>query len=298
MTYPASRPYIMMLGGSFAFTIMAEFAQVLNRDCDWQVVAIARSLLVALFAAVLVAVSGTKLVFFKPWRLWVRSVAGSLSMLGTFYAFRRLPAADVLTLTNTYPVWVAVLSWPLYRIAPGAKMWLAIGAAVVGMILVEQPHLESGNLGVFVALVAAIFTAVAMLGLHAVGDIDPRSIVVHFSSVACVFCVVAFFALPRDRTPDQLGNAANLIMLLCLGMAATVGQLFLTLAFGRGNPSRVSVVGLTQIVFGLAFDVWLWNRQLNAASIVGTILVIAPTGWLLIRSQGRTTHLKAAADVA
>src|SRR5258707_193050 len=80
--------------------------------------------------------TGARLVFW-PWRLWVRSVAGSCSMVCTFFAFAKLPAADVLTLTNTFPIWVAVLSWPLYGRPPGGKMLLAIGVGVLGVVLVE-----------------------------------------------------------------------------------------------------------------------------------------------------------------
>ena len=153
MSYTDRRPYIWMLCGSFSFTIMAELAHVLTQesDCDWQTVTVFRAGLVTAFAAGMAWVGGAKLVFW-PWRLWVRSVAGSGSMLCTFYAFGKLPTADVVTLTNTFPIWVAVLSWPLYGHAPDRKMVVAILIGVAGVVLVEQPHLESGNLGVMFAL--------------------------------------------------------------------------------------------------------------------------------------------------
>jgi drug/metabolite transporter (DMT)-like permease len=287
MIHPASRPYVWMLCGSFSFSLMAEFAHVLSRTCDWQIIAIARSGLVALFAAALAYIVGARLVFVGPLRLWIRSIAGSCSMLGTFYAFSQLPAADVLTLTNTFPIWVAILSWPLYGTPPSAKMIAAMLLGVVGVGLVEQPHLEAGNLGVFAALGAALFTAVAMLGLHSLKGIDPRAIVVHFSVVATVFCAAAYVVgavsghtshnVPQALAPEIL------LKLTGLAVTATVGQLLLTLAFRGGAPDKVAVVGLTQIVMALAFDAWLWEREVNAMTIIGTILVIAPTAWLLTR---------------
>ena len=50
---------------------------------------------------------------------------------------------------------------------------IAILVGVAGVVLVEQPHIEAGNLGVFAALFAAAFTAVALLGLNRLRDIDP-----------------------------------------------------------------------------------------------------------------------------
>lgn len=295
MTRPDARPYLWMLSGSFSFTLMAEFAHVLTRACDWQLVAVARAGLVALLAAGIAGAAGAQLVFW-PWRLWVRSVAGSCSMVCTFYAFAKLPAADVLTLTNTYPIWVAVLSWPLYGRPPGAKMLLAIGVGIVGVVLVEQPHLESGNFGVYSALAAALLTAVAMLGLHSLKGIDPRAIVVHFSGVATVVCLAAYFVGPVERDLASAAEPGVLLRLAGMAVTATVGQLFLTLAFGGGAPAKVSVVGLSQIVMGLAFDAYLWGREVNAVALVGTALVIAPTAWLLVLEASWGTPVPQHAD--
>lgn len=287
------RPYLWMLCGAFSFAVMAVLAEDLTRKpapdapplCDWQTVAVFRAGLVALFAAVLAWHAGAKLVWLRPWRLWVRSVAGSCSMVGAFYAFGHLPANDVVTLSNTFPLWVALLSWPLYGEAPGGKMVLAILIGIAGVVLVEQPHLEAGKLGVFAALASAVFTAVAMLGLNRLRDIDPRAVVVHFSLVATLFCLGAFLIVPRAEPLERVLEPGVIARLLGIGVSATVGQVFLTLAFGRGAPAKVSVVGLTQIVFVMGLCVWAFDRSVNAVAAVGTALVIAPTAWLLARPR-------------
>lgn len=284
------RPYLWMLCGSFSFTLMAVLAHALLRgdgDCDWQTVAVFRAALVAIFGAVLTRMSGGRLVFW-PWRLWVRSIAGSCSMVCTFFAFSQLPVADVVTLTNTFPLWVAVLSWPLYGLFPGSKMIVAILIGIAGVGLVEQPHFVAGNLGVLTALAAALFTAVAMLGLHSLGELDPRAIVVHFSGVATVFCLGAFLLGTRTHDPARVLEWRVMWKLLAMGATALVGQLFLTLAFATGAPAKVSVVGLTQIVFALVFDVLLFQHPINAITFAGTALVIAPTAWLLTRPRTAT----------
>lgn len=290
MPHTHLRPYVWMLCGSFSFTLMAVLATSLlrvDRAADWQTVAVFRAGLVALFGAILTRATGGTLVFW-PWRLWVRSIAGSLSMVCTFFAFAQLPVADVVTLTNTFPIWVALLSWPLYRHFPGGKMIVAILVGVVGVGLVEQPHFESGNLGVPAALAAALFTAIAMLGLHSLGNLDPRAIVVHFSAVATVVCGIAFLVTTRTHDPARVLEWNVMWKLLGMGATALVGQMFLTLAFAAGAPAKVSVVGLTQIVFALAFDVFLFGHEVNEYTLLGTALVIAPTAWLLTRPRTAT----------
>ncbi len=287
MVHSDARPYIWMLCGSFSFTLMGVFAHVLlqiNKTSDWQTVAVFRGGIVAVLAVVIALAVGVKLVYW-PWRLWLRSVSGSCSMLCTFYAFDKLPVADVFTLTNTFPIWVALLSWPLYGHSPGLKVLGAILVGVVGVALVEQPHFASGNLGVVSALAAAGFTAVAMLGLHSLSDIEPLAVVAHFSAVATVICLVAAVIGPLDHDPAATFEPWMMLKLIGMGLSALVGQLFLTLAFSHGAPAKVSVVGLTQIVFGLAFGVCLFNHEVNWVTLIGTVLVIAPTAWLLTRER-------------
>src|SRR5262249_22794815 len=99
--------------GSMAFATMAALAHGLATRCDWQTVAFFRAFLVFLFGLLLARLSGARLVIWRPGILWARSIAGSISMVCSFYAFAHLPIADVLTLTNTFPIWVALLCWPL-----------------------------------------------------------------------------------------------------------------------------------------------------------------------------------------
>jgi hypothetical protein len=74
-------PYLWMLCGAFAFAIMGAFAHALKNVCYWQVVAIARSILPLCLAAALAHSAGEKLVFRGPRSLWVRSIAGSVSLI-------------------------------------------------------------------------------------------------------------------------------------------------------------------------------------------------------------------------
>jgi len=64
-------------------------------------------------------------------------------------------------------------------------------------------------------------------------------------------------------------------------------QLFLTKAFAAGPPTRVSVIGLTQVVFAVILDLIIWRHPLGPAKLLGMVLVLAPTAWLMLRPFGR-----------
>jgi drug/metabolite transporter (DMT)-like permease len=277
-----------MLCGSFAFAIMGASAHALRASCDWRYIALSRSSVAMVLAATLAWLGGARLVFFRPGVLWLRSLAGSFSLVCTFYAITRLRVSDVLTLTNTFPIWIALLSWPIYRERPPALVWFSILCGVFGVAVIQQPHFAEGNLAAVLALLAAFFSALAMLGLHQLQGIDPRAIVTHFSTVAVLFCLGSFLVLDFGRWPALSLDLGGWLTLLGVGVSATVGQLFLTRAFTMGAPSKVAVVGLTQVVFALGFDIFLWQHEFDRLTLAGMLLVLLPTALLMMQQRVST----------
>ena len=131
-----------------------------------------------------------------------------------------------------------------------------------------------------------ISTAVAMLGLHRLRRIDTRAVVAHFAGVASLVSLAWLLLRRHDLRPIAL-DATTLLMLLGVGVSGTFGQVCLTKAYASGPPGRVSVVGLSQVVFGMAFDVALWGRSLTPATLAGFALVLTLTAWLIARPAGR-----------
>jgi drug/metabolite transporter (DMT)-like permease len=281
MSRPAALPYVWMLCGSASFAVMAILAAALKDRVDWQWIAIARTGLAMIFAATLATAAGAKLVYFRPAKLWMRSIAGSISLVCGFYAMTHYPVSEVLTLTNMFPLWVAVLSLPLLGEWPPLDVWPAVLLGIVGIMLIQQPQFSGGHIAVAAALVSSFTSAVALIGLHHVREIDPRSVVAHFSAVALAACLMALFAFPHAR-PLTL-DLWTVVLLLNVGIFATIGQLFLTKAFAAGPPARVAVVGLSQIGFTMLLEIAIWHRSFSGLTLLGIALVIAPTAWTLLR---------------
>ncbi|HKB05022.1 MAG TPA: DMT family transporter, partial [Gemmataceae bacterium] len=193
----STRPYVWMLGGCVCFSVMAALAHAAAARCDWQTVAFCRGFLVLVFVGTYSILTGTKLVFFRPRRLWIRSFAGSTSLVMTFYALAKLQASTVVTLTNTFPIWVAVLSWPVLGVLPSVRVWLAVLGGVLGVYLIQRPHGTENDVAIFVALAAAAATSVAMIGLHKLKGVNPNAVVVHFSAVATLASTSAFILFER-----------------------------------------------------------------------------------------------------
>ncbi len=301
-------PYLWMLLGALAFAVMAVLTSELREEFRWQWIALARSALAMLFAASLVIAGGAKFVFLRPRTLWMRSLAGSVSLLCGFYAMTHYEVSVVLTLTNMYPLWVAVLSWPLLGEWPKGDVWLAAAIGVIGVCVLSygsavQPGAITAagagsvpassplasQIAIGASLVSAFTSSIALIGLHRLQGIDSRAVVTHFSAVSAALCAVALFLLPYDVQPaasaGQNSLFAPLVMLVGVGLFATIGQLFLTKAFAAGSPARVSVVGLSQTAFTMLMEMVLHQKRFHPLTLVGMVLIIAPTAWVLLRGR-------------
>ncbi|MCA1632189.1 MAG: DMT family transporter [Acidobacteria bacterium] len=282
-----TRAYLLMLSGALAFATMGALSHLAGERCDWRLVAVARTSVAFILSATFARATGVRLVVLGPPILWMRSLAGSFGVLCAFYALTHLPISTALTLSNTTPVWVTLLAWPVLSQRPLSSVWLAIAVGIIGIALIQKPEAAGDKLAGLLALGNAVATAVAVLGLNRLGGVDARAVVTHFSGVSTVFTLAVLLLSGGGVSYAPLGEARVVFVLAGVGLAGTLGQLAMTRAFALGSPSKVSVVGLTQIVFAFLFDLLLWRRPFDALTVVGIILVAAPSGWLMLHNPLR-----------
>ncbi len=273
-------PYVWMLCGCVAFSFMGALTYGLRRHYDWQVIAVVRAALPLVLVSTVALAARAKLVLWRPRVLWLRSITGSISLICTFYCLTRLPQSLVLTVTSVYPIWVTLLSWPLEKEMPAPPVWFAAAVGVVGVIVIQRPGgAVTDHFAILLALIASLSTAVAMMGLNRLKELDTRAVVVHFSGVALLFALTALATAERKLSvATDLGSVCQL---LGVGLSATIGQICLTKAFVHGPPSKVAVVGLTQIVFAMGLDIVCFQKTFDGLTLFGVGLVLAPTAWVV-----------------
>lgn len=276
---------------------MALLAESVKEQFSFPWITFVRSGIATLLALGLAIAAGAKLVFWKPTTLWARSLAGWTSMIFGFYAMTHYDVEIVLAITNSFPIWVAVLSWPLLGLMPKPRTWIALLVSCTGVWLVyassssaqqlpstfSQPHTA-----IPAAILASMLSAVAMINLHRLKSIDARAIVAHFSAVATACSFLVWLALPKSNV-YQPTTDVSVVKLLCVGLAATVGQLCLTKAFSTGSPASVSIVGLSQVVVAAVFKWFLEQRVPSQLSVLGMLLILVSTIVVMLQKTGSET---------
>jgi drug/metabolite transporter (DMT)-like permease len=278
-----------MLVGAVSFALMGTFTHALGPRCDWLVVALVRAAFMLGSAVVLARSVGVRLVVFRPPTLWIRSIAGSISLVCNFYAIAVLPVADALTLMSMYPLWIVVISAIWLRRIPSAMELLGMASGLVGVALIQRPHLEGDGFAALVAVFSSATTAVALMGLHRLRHIDTRAVVAHFAGVGSLIAGtwLAVRSLGSGGAPVMQTDPTTLGLLLGVALSGTLGQICLTRAYALGVPTRVAVIGLSQVAFAMIFDVVLWGRVLSPLTLLGFAFVLAPTALLTAIARRR-----------
>jgi drug/metabolite transporter (DMT)-like permease len=277
------RASLYILGASFALATMGSLTHAIGPRCDWLVVSLVRAVVMLVTAATLARSSGSALLVLRPRTLWVRSLAGSCSLVCNFYALTRLPVADAITLFSIQPLWIVLISAVFLRRTPRPAELIGVSLGLAGVVLIERPHLSGDRLAAIVALLSSVSSAVAMLGLHRLRHLDSRSVVAHFAGVASLVSL-AWLVLRGDPLSPALREPSTWAYLIAIGATGTLGQILLTRAYAVGSPAKVAIAGLSQVVFAMGYDVALWGRSIDPTTLAGFALVLVPTTWLSLRS--------------
>lgn len=284
---PQTKAILFMILGGFSFAAMGAMTHGLGKHFDWALIAFFRMFFSFFITYIWAVRSGIKPVVLGRKLLWFRCFAGSAGMLATFYALTKLPVSDVSVITETRPLWVALAGGIILGERNSRYIWISIVAGLIGVVLIERPHIDERNFAVFIALLASFIGAIVMLCLRKLRDLDPRTIVTQFTGTASIVSILFVYMFGDISQALRIIEPGVFIMIIGIGFFGTLGQLTMTRAFALGEASTVSTAGLIKVGFSACFDVLIWGYVFHNSTIAGMILILASTSWLFKKPKAR-----------
>ncbi len=279
------RALAFMLAAASCFAFMNAIARAM-RHLPWPMLAFSRAALGLCVALTIARSRGASLAIADRRVMWRRSLAGTTSMLCTFFALTHMPLADATALLNTTPLFIAALAWVTLRERLSSLVVVALGVAFAGILLVERPGLRGDGFAGLVALLAGAGSAVAMVSLRRLSGETPEAVVVHFSATATGVLGALSLAWVATRGAPAGITARELVGLLAMGALATLGQLSLTRAYALDKAARVGAAGWLQIVIALGIDAVVFARWPEVPTLGGIALLLV-SGVLLVSDARR-----------
>lgn len=232
------------------------------------------------------------------WRLLVlRGFSGALNALFRTIACNFMSIGNVSAVTNTMPVFAAILGWVVLRERLLIKEGLMSLVAITGVVLIAQPSFlfkitnstgDDNFIGVIFALGEAFTSAFSIVMLRRLGGIGV--------DIATPIAYYAVFGLIIDALLTTIWNTWTLppclpqrLLLLAFSPLVMGAQLFLAEASRLEKALNVSLVSLTTICISLFLQWFIFKTLPNWLSAVGMLLVLTSAVTLTILKSSKLT---------
>jgi len=198
----------------------------------------------------------------------LRAVSGLAGMMCLFFAARMMPLADAATLGFTAPLFAVLGGALILRERVSRYRWLCTGLGFLGALVVLRPGAASLAVPGLVALMGALFVAVATLTTKTLARTESTATIV-FYFTALVTPLSFAFALPVWQMP-QLAAWPWLILVAVL---ATASQILLTRALRDGDASFLLPFDYAQLVFAALFGFVIFAELPSMHIAVGAVII-------------------------
>ncbi len=283
---------LFMLISSICLALMSAMAKVLAESLPTIEIVFFRNFIGICIVLLTFFKSPLKQTGGKPFLLFFRAAIGLIAMLSFFYNIANISLADAVTYSRMSPIFTAIFAMWFLKEKIGPKGWLAILLGFSGMFMVMNPDgmvFEKAHIfGILNAVCAALaFTSIRELRKY----YDTRVIVLSFMGIGSIVPLASmllsinyhseFFDFMMGEF--VLPNTFEWVLIGGIGFTASVGQIYMTKAYGVTRAGIVGATGYSVIIFSLIIGLILGDDFPSYLGIIGILAIIS--GGILIAKE-------------
>jgi drug/metabolite transporter (DMT)-like permease len=184
-----------------------------------------------------------------------------------------LPLADATTIQQLTPLWTSLIAWFVLREHIGWPTAFAIACGIAGVSLIMHPSGAGLDpIGIAVGLAASLCSATAYVTVRQLARTENALVIVfYFPLIATPLAIP--WAVATWVTPAPF----DWLLLVAIGLATQIGQVFLTKALMIETAARATSVGYIQIAFAMIWQLTVFGMLPTVWSVVGAALIILGT---------------------
>ena len=201
-----------------------------------------------------------------------RSLAGTIGILGNFYAVDHLALGDASMLNKMSPFFVVLFSLIFLKEKLKPYHILILAGAFIGAMFVVKPTFQNAELlPSLCGLLGGMGAGAAYSMVRALGKRGEKGsfIVLFFSGFSCVSMIPFMIFNFKMFTPVQL------TFLLVAGLSAAGGQFSITAAYSYAPAREISIYDYTHIIFASALGFFVFADIPDMFSIIGYVIIVA-----------------------
>ena len=268
---------VLMVVASLLFALMGVCVKLASAQYAAGEIVLYRALVGALTVALLTRWRGGTLRTALPAMHFWRSLTGVCALCLWFFAIARLPLATAMTLNYMSSIWMALfliggaVALGGARVDPRLVCTVLVG--FVGVACVLQPAIERDQFwGALAGLLSGVLAAMAYLQVTALGRAgEPEYRVVFYFSVGGVVAGALTTPLTGGLHAHSL---RGLLLLLAVGVLATLAQLMITRAYSTGRTLVNASLQYLGIGWAFLFGVLWFDDPVTLLALAGMALIV------------------------
>ena len=200
----------------------------------------------------------------------MRDVFGVLSYYLYFVAIRYLNLVDATTLNYSAPFFVPFVWWIWMREKINVHIWWSIIVGFLGVAVILNPSRQIFQLGFLFGLFAGIASAIALSALRVLNlKREPMS-----RSLFYYFLIGSILSFPFALVYWEQPTGTEWFEIIGIGVATSVGQILLTIAYRYGTASYLSPLGYVSVIYAGIISWLIFDRTPGIRSLIGTLLIV------------------------
>ena len=214
----------------------------------------------------------------------MRAVLSYLGMLSSYYSFTLIPIADAVALQFTTPLFTTVLAIIFLKEVVGLHRWSAILFGFAGVLIIVRPGFEELDLGMLVAICAAVFYASSNVANRALSRTESTAVILFYGFML----QIPMAAIPAAMTWVTPGWSV-VPPLLGFGIVSIAAQWCLTRALAAADASLVEPVMFVRLPFVSMIGYVLFTEIPDAWTWVGAAVIFVST---VVLARREALHFK------
>lgn len=275
-----------MLFASFMFAIMGVCVKLASEIYATSEIVMYRGVVGAIVLAATILLQGGTFRTHFPWHHAWRGTVGIIALWLWFYAISKLPLATATTLNYMSPIWIAaILFVSAWRKGQTKFEWglaAAIAFSFIGVTLLLRPsfHADQWFPGL-IGFASGMLSSLAYLQVRKLGLMgEPESRVVFYFSITGIVAGMlgscADYVLSQGQATLWHGHSLKgFILLLSIGVTATIAQIAMTRAYRLGKTLVTANLQYTGIVFSSMWGIIIWGDSLGWFGWTGIAVILA-----------------------
>lgn len=276
-----SRAVWYMIASAFGFSIMSMLVKVASARLPTGEIVLARAVVTLVASYVMVRRAELPLWGTNRKGLAFRGVLGFGGLSLYYLSLAHLPLADATTIQNTTPLLTSLLAWWVLCESVGWSTAFALACGIGGVTLIVHP---SGTgldpIGVAIGLGAAGCSAIAYVTVRQLTKTEHPLVIVWYFPLFATPLVVPW-AVATWKTPEPI----EWLLLVAIGLATQVGQVFMTMALAIERAGRVTSIGYIQVAFAMIWQWVIFASPPTLWTIAGAALIVSGTTVIAIVSN-------------